>query len=145
MMFVSIKPFNSQWVNCEGLTFYPNMVDRCMCTVSSWKDTHQHIRWRAHYSEESDIELIAIAARKLIVRNIFNPDNKYETFSVLSKRICLKPVMATSESKDFVDRAIAHHMRLFTGYSLKPYNCFSYSPSEPLLALGAAKLLYDTT
>src|SRR6202008_356043 len=42
------------------------------------------------------------------------------------------------------DRSVARHMRLITGISADRRTFYTYSPSEPILVLAAANILYNT-
>jgi hypothetical protein len=74
----------------------------------------------------------------------FNPKGKDHVFAVLSQRLCLDPVLAGSEAVQLADRSVANHMRLLTGVSTRSEFFYTHSPSEPILALGSAKLLYES-
>ncbi len=66
-------------------------------------------------------------------------------FAVLSQRLCLDPVLSGTEAVKLADRSVAHHMRLLIGLSDDGAMFYTHSPSEPMLALGGAHLLYDKT
>jgi hypothetical protein len=65
-------------------------------------------------------------------------------FAVLSQRLCIEPVLVGSEAIALADQSVAHHMRLITGISADRRTFYTYSPSEPILVLGAANILYNT-
>jgi len=65
-------------------------------------------------------------------------------FAVLSQRLCLDPVMANAEAVELAERSVAHHMRLLTRCSDTSPVFFTHSPSEPILALASADILYNT-
>lgn len=64
-------------------------------------------------------------------------------FAVLSQRLCLDPVLSGTEAVKLADRSVEHHMRLLIGRSDNDAMFYTHSPSEPMLALGSAHLLYD--
>jgi len=74
----------------------------------------------------------------------FSAKNKHHVFAVLSQRLSLDPVLSSTEAVKLADRSVAHHMRLLIGLSDNGAMFYTHSPSEPLLALGSAHLLYDT-
>ena len=65
-------------------------------------------------------------------------------FAVLSQRLCLDPVLSGTEAVKLADRSVAHHMRLLIGRTNNGDMFYTHSPSEPMLALGSAHLLYDS-
>ena len=65
-------------------------------------------------------------------------------FAVLSQRLCIETVLVGSEAIALADRSVAHHMRLITGISADRRTFYTYSPSEPILVLGAVNILYNT-
>jgi hypothetical protein len=65
-------------------------------------------------------------------------------FAVLSQRLCLDPALSGTKAVKLADRSVAHHMRLLIGLSDNGAMFYTHSPSEPMLALGSAHLLYDT-
>jgi hypothetical protein len=64
-------------------------------------------------------------------------------FAVLSQRLCVDPVLASSEAMELADRSVGHHMRLLTGVAPDGRILYTYSPSEPILALAAASILHN--
>lgn len=93
--------------------------------------------------EERDEDMVEFAALKLVNGEVFSPRDKYHVFAALSQRLCLDPVLTGSEALELADRSVAHHMRLLTGFSATGDICHTHTPSEPILALGSAHLLYD--
>ena len=85
--------------------------------------------------------MIKVASCKLLNGEDFNVKNTIHVFAVLSQRLCLEPVIAASEAIELANHSVAHHMRLFTGFSPKNY---THSPSEPVLVMGSIDLLYNT-
>jgi hypothetical protein len=75
----------------------------------------------------------------------FNPKDQDQVLAVLSQRICVDTVLFASEALQLAERSVASHMRLLTGFAPDEQTFFTYSPSEPMLALAAAKLLYNST
>jgi len=75
----------------------------------------------------------------------FNARDKNHVFAVVAQRLCLEPVLAGAEAIQLADRSVAHHMRLLTGFSDNHLLFYTQSPSEPLLVLGAASIIYDPT
>jgi hypothetical protein len=102
-----------------------------------------YFRWNAQYRKGEDDELITLAAYKLTNGEQFNPKDKNHVLAVLSHRLCIEPVLASSEALQLADRSVANHMRLLTGFSDNQRTFYTYSPSEPLLTLGAIQLLYN--
>ncbi len=88
--------------------------------------------------------MIEVASDKLTNAAPFDPGNRDHVFAVLSQRLCIEPVLASSEAIQMADRSVAHHMRVVTGISDDRRTFYTYSPSEPILVLGAVKNLYST-
>ncbi|KAF8331451.1 uncharacterized protein EI90DRAFT_3057981 [Cantharellus anzutake] len=113
-------------------------------------ETMEHISqygrplWRAMLPKKGN-ELVNIAAFKLTAgdKGGFHPHDKRHVFAVLSQRLCLDLVIANREAVMLANRSVSHHMRLLTGLSVDNALYYTHSPSEPVLALGAALLLYD--
>ena len=103
------------------------------------------IRWTAQYVEGDDDEQLRVAADKLICEDFlkFNPMDRHQVFAVLSQRICVDTVLFSSEALEFAECSVASHMRLITGFTPDQQTIYTCSPSEPMLALGAALVLYD--
>ena len=87
--------------------------------------------------------MIALASWKLRNRDTFNAKDKDHVFAVLSQRLCLDPVMATSETEELADRSVTDHMGLFTGFSAQSQRFYTHSPSEPILVMGCIDILYN--
>jgi hypothetical protein len=104
-----------------------------------------YTRWSALLPEDNKGDLVGLACLKLICGDPsgFKPKDKDHVFAVLSQRLCLDAVLAGSEAVELADRSVAHHMRLLTGTSARGEIFYTHSPSEPILALGSAKLLYE--
>jgi hypothetical protein len=110
------------------------------------KSTHIPIRWRASLEVHNSVEdLVRLASAKLVNDSDlkFDPENKDHVFAVVAQRFCLDPVLAGAEAVQLADRSVAHHMRLLSGFSDNHSLFYTNSPSEPLLVLGAANLMYD--
>jgi hypothetical protein len=88
--------------------------------------------------------MVQTASWKLINGHIFNAQDIHQVFAVLSQRLCIKPVLVDSEAIALADQSVAHHMRLITDISADRRTFYTYSPSEPILVLGAANILYNT-
>jgi hypothetical protein len=73
----------------------------------------------------------------------FDPTNQHQVLAVLSQRVCVDTVLASSEALQLAERSVACHMRLLTGFAQDERTFYTYSPSEPMLALAAAELLYN--
>ncbi|KAF8806748.1 hypothetical protein BYT27DRAFT_7223930 [Phlegmacium glaucopus] len=99
--------------------------------------------WRAHLPEESDDDMVKIASLKLTNGLPFNDLNVDHVFTVLSQRLCIEPVLVSSEAIKLADRSVAYHMRLITGISNDRRTLYTYSPSEPILVLGAVAILHN--
>jgi hypothetical protein len=63
--------------------------------------------------------------------------------AVLSQRLGVDLVLAGSEARALADQSVGHHMRLLTGVAPNGSTLYTYSPSEPILALAAASILHD--
>jgi hypothetical protein len=88
--------------------------------------------------------VVRIAALKLTNVEPFNSQKKEHVLAVLSQRLCIDlVVVASSEAIALADRSVNCHMRLLTGISNDSRILYTYSPSEPLLVLGAVNVLYD--
>jgi hypothetical protein len=104
-----------------------------------------YTRWSAHLPEDDEGDLVDLAGWKLTCAEPsgFNPKDQDHVFAVLSQRLCLDAVLSGAEAINLADRSVAQHMRLLTGFSAHGEIFYTHSPSEPILALGSAKLLYD--
>ncbi|KAF8329739.1 uncharacterized protein EI90DRAFT_1339440 [Cantharellus anzutake] len=98
-------------------------------------------RWHAQ-SHESITAAIKHAASKLTEFHHFKATDPNHVFAVLSQRLCLDPVLSNARAVELADHSVAHHMRLLTGFLFGGAIFRTDSPSEPLLALGAAFLMY---
>lgn len=87
--------------------------------------------------------MVDLAALKLTNAGPFNPKDVNHVLAVLSQRLCIDLVMASSEAIKLADRSVANHMRLLTGFSPDLKTFYTYSPSEPILALAAVDLLHN--
>jgi hypothetical protein len=99
-------------------------------------------RWHALFRVGHEAELIQSASLKLTNGRPFNSENADHVIAVLSQRLCVDTVFVGSEALELADRSVANHMRLLTGFSSDQRTFYTYSPSEPMLALAAAHLLY---
>ena len=88
--------------------------------------------------------MVRLASWKLINGHTFDDQDKNQVFAVLSQRLCIKPVLIGSEAIALADQSVAHHMRLITGISADRRTFHTYSPSEPILVLGAINILHNT-
>ena len=102
-----------------------------------------YVRWHAQLLADENFNVVDFASLKLRNGLNFNPANEDHVLAVLSQRLCIDPVLASSEAIALADRSVACHMRILTGISADGRTFYTYSPSEPLLALGAIKILYD--
>ena len=84
-----------------------------------------------------------MASLKLLNGEPYNTENKDHVFAVLSQRLCLDLVIASSEAIGLADRSVAHHMRLLTGFSANSDQFYTHSPSEPVLVMGSINILYN--
>ena len=109
----------------------------------SAEDVAYYIRWRAHLPEEGENDMIRTASLKLTNGEKFNDKSLDHVFTVLSQRLCIEPVVVNSEAIALADRSVANHMRLITGISDDRRTFYTYSPSEPILVLGAVNILHD--
>jgi len=88
--------------------------------------------------------MVRLAARKLTNGEPFEHYKIDHVFAVLSQRLCIEPVLVGSEAVALANRGVAQHMRLITGISTDRRIFYTYSPSEPILVLGAVNILYNT-
>ena len=86
-----------------------------------------------------------MASWKLRNGEAFRATNKDHVFAVLSQRLRLDPVLATSGAIELADRGVTHRMRLFTGFSTIYDSMDTDSPSEPILVMGSIDILYNTS
>ena len=84
---------------------------------------------------------IDLARLKLTNAANFNVQNSDHVLAVLSQRLSIDLVQADPRAVERADRSVDHHMRLLTGISLQPWTIHTCSPSEPILALAAARVL----
>ena len=75
----------------------------------------------------------------------FDPKDRHQVLVVLSQRICVDMVLFSSEALEVAEQSVSSHMKLLTGFAPDKQTFYMYSPSEPMLALAAAKLLYNKT
>ena len=87
--------------------------------------------------------MVQLASWKLINGCTFNDQDITQVFTVLSQRLCIEPVLVGSEAVALADRSVSH-MRLITGISADCRTFYTYSPSEPILVLGAVNILHNT-
>ncbi|KIM44537.1 hypothetical protein M413DRAFT_25012 [Hebeloma cylindrosporum] len=99
--------------------------------------------WNAQYREGAEDSLVGFAAFKLINCARLDSRETDHVFSVLSQRICVDTVVTSSEATKLANRSVSEYMRILTGFSSDGKSFYTYSPSEPLLALGAAELLHN--
>lgn len=100
-------------------------------------------RWNAQFREGEEDKLIDLAICKL-ANGPFDCTNKHHVLAVLSQRVCLDLVMSSTEAMELADHSVENHMRLLVGFTENGYKFFTKSPSEPILALAAAELLYSS-
>ncbi|KAF8522530.1 hypothetical protein JB92DRAFT_2807319 [Gautieria morchelliformis] len=100
---------------------------------------------RTEQSEETELmdSLVSSAGLKLTGGEGFVMEANDHVLAVVSQRICLDPVLNNAEGINLADRGVAHHMRILTGYSRTDPTFYTASPSEPMLALAAFKIMYD--
>ena len=111
--------------------------------ISSHTYIQHNIRWHALLQRENPDEVVGTASLKLTNHEVFNTQDKYQVFAVLSQRICLEPALAGAEAINLADRSVAQHMRLLTGFYNNHRLFYTHTPSEPILVLGAIRLLYN--
>jgi hypothetical protein len=92
---------------------------------------------------ENHYDIVDLASLKLTCGLGFDAKDKNHVFAVLSQRLCLEPIPVASEAVALADRSVANHMRLITGISNDSRIFHTYSPLEPILALGAVDILYQ--
>ncbi|KAK2467164.1 hypothetical protein APHAL10511_000713 [Amanita phalloides] len=106
--------------------------------------------WNAFMTESEDPEMIERDSYKMIelagikLRNAkeFSPYERHDVFAIFSQRLCLS-VLSSPEAIEFADHSVSSHMRLLTEFSSNGPFFHTYSPSEPMLALGGAHVLYE--
>ena len=100
-----------------------------------------YFRWNSQFRKGKEEELVKLAGIKL-AKGVFDPKDMDHVLAVLSQRISIDTVLVGSEALRLADRSVGNHMRLLTGISHKQRTFQIHAPSEPMLALGAARLLY---
>lgn len=71
----------------------------------------------------------------------FNANDTQHVLAVWSSRVRLDTIIHSTEATKITDTAVASHMRILTGLSPERTYRYSCSPTEPILALGAATVL----
>lgn len=139
-----MKPFIG--VGFDQNAIYPGGVH--MTTTIGELQSVEHLAtygrplWNAQFREGEDDQLIDLAICKL-ANGPFDCGNKHHVLAVLSQRVCLDLVMFSAEAVQLADYSVENHMRLLVGYTENGHKFFTKSPSEPILALAAAELLYS--
>jgi hypothetical protein len=113
-------------------------VNSPCCIIKSLK----YLRWNAQFLKGQEDELIDLAGLKL-AHPRFLPENRDHVLAVLSQRVCVDTVLTSSEGLHLADRSVANHMRLLIGFSHNQRIFHTHTPSEPMLALGAARVVYN--
>ena len=101
------------------------------------------IRWKARFSKKQPQDIVELASLKLTDGSVFDDQHVDHVFAVLSQRLSVVPVIVGPEAAQLTERGVADHMRLITGLSPDGEVFYTSSPSEPMLALGAAHILYQ--
>jgi hypothetical protein len=117
------------------------------------------IRWNARYrswrignegmDETTDIaktrasNLMAEAVLKLMCGTLETSQIKDQTLAIMSQRVCLDLVMNQDEARKLAYRSVSHYMRILVGYDELEPIFHTVSPSEPMLALAAFKLMHE--
>jgi hypothetical protein len=101
-----------------------------------------NVRWNAMFPQIGQA-IITEAALRLTNGKDFDYEDTNHVLAVLSHRLCVDPVIVSTEATRLSDRSVAHHMRLYNGMSPDGREFYSHSPSEPILALGAASIMYE--
>jgi hypothetical protein len=99
--------------------------------------------WKAHLPEEHN-KMVKQASWKLSTGLAFDDQNADHILAVLSQQLCIEPILVSSEAIALAGRSVAHHMRLITGISDNCQTFYTYSPSEPILVLGAVNILHNS-
>jgi hypothetical protein len=86
--------------------------------------------------------LMADAVLKLMCGTLETLKTKEQTLAIMSQRVCLDLVMSQGEARKLADRSVSHHMRILVGYEESGPIFRTISPSEPMLALAAFKLMH---
>ncbi|KAF8328823.1 uncharacterized protein EI90DRAFT_3063695 [Cantharellus anzutake] len=99
--------------------------------------------WRTMFPKLGD-GLVKLAAYKLTAGKGFFAMNLHHVLSVLAQRLCLNLVLASAWASELAVQGVSRHMRLLTGFKFSADNAIfcTHSPSEPILAMGAARILY---
>ena len=121
----------------KNLSKYGRPMYLSPCTVPV--NLLNYFRWNARFRTGEEDDLLKLASLKLACGN-FNPWDRDHVLAVVSQRVCVDTVLISSDALALADRGVANHMRLVTEVS-RTFN--TNSPSEPMLALGAARLLYN--
>ena len=96
-------------------------------------------RWYSQFLKGQDW-LVELAGLKL-TKGRFKPTDKDHVLAILSQRISVDTVLVCSEALQLADRGVANHMSLM-GISYEQRTFQTNAPSELMLALAAARLLY---
>jgi hypothetical protein len=89
------------------------------------------------------LELLSTVALKLTCGHLFEPGNKEHALAVMSQRVCLDLVLSSTKAIALADRSVSHHLRILTRYAESGPTFCTVSPSEPMLALAAFKLMHE--
>jgi len=65
---------------------------------------------------------------KLTNGTTFSTTEVQHVFAVLSQRLCLDPVLSSTDAVKLADRSVAHHMRLLLGLSDNGALFYTHSP-----------------
>ncbi|KAK2465753.1 hypothetical protein APHAL10511_002297 [Amanita phalloides] len=93
--------------------------------------------------EREGYKVIELAGIKLRNGKRFSPNKKHHVFAIFSQRLCLESVLSSPEAIELAEHSVTSHMRLLTEFSCNGPFFHTYSPSEPMLALGSAHVLYE--
>lgn len=103
------------------------------------------LRWMSLLEAQTP-SLVNLAASKLLniggsfVSTLFNTQDLHHVLAVLSSRIRLDTIIHSHAATQVTDKAVSSHMRILSVSHDQVFRQ-SYSPSEPILSLGAAEVL----
>lgn len=85
---------------------------------------------------------VGSAAKKLLY-SAFDPDDRHQALAVLSQRAVV-PLSESRNAKSFEQKGVRSHMRTLRGV-VNPPIVKTAVPSEPMLAIAAAKIMSEST
>ncbi|TDL14331.1 hypothetical protein BD410DRAFT_778936 [Rickenella mellea] len=95
-------------------------------------------------TDNDEVNVMLTAMAKLLCGEDFQPTNANHVLAVFSQLFCVDLAFSNAEAIKIADRSVAQHMRLLTGLKKSHDTFYTESPSEPILAVAAFNLLYDS-